>query len=139
MRYSFDKKGDVHYLIKWKDLPYDQCTWEIDDIDIPYYENLKQLYWNHRQELWAVGPRLGGQLRGGSRVSRSLESGGRALWASCASPGAAQGCWEAQPCSLPWSCCRNVPGSPAAPLPGCTLDCCSLFGMMLRGQLRGDN
>lgn len=48
--YSFDKKGDVHYLIKWKDLPYDQCTWEIDDIDIPYYENLKQLYWNHRQE-----------------------------------------------------------------------------------------
>lgn len=54
---SFDKKGDVHYLIKWKDLPYDQCTWEIDDIDIPYYDNLKQAYWGHR---WAtVGP-LGG-------------------------------------------------------------------------------
>ncbi|KAK2513569.1 Chd5 [Columba guinea] len=50
LNHSFDKKGDVHYLIKWKDLPYDQCTWEIDDIDIPYYENLKQLYWNHRQE-----------------------------------------------------------------------------------------
>lgn len=47
---SFDKKGDVHYLIKWKDLPYDQCTWEIDDIDIPYYDNLKQAYWGHR---WA--------------------------------------------------------------------------------------
>lgn len=45
---SFDKKGDVHYLIKWKDLPYDQCTWEIDDIDIPYYDNLKQAYWGHR-------------------------------------------------------------------------------------------
>lgn len=45
---SFDKKGDIHYLIKWKDLPYDQCTWEIDDIIIPYYENFKQLYWNHR-------------------------------------------------------------------------------------------
>lgn len=50
---SFDKKGDVHYLIKWKDLPYDQCTWEIDDIDIPYYDNLKQAYWGHR---WAAGP-----------------------------------------------------------------------------------
>ncbi|XP_075046157.1 chromodomain-helicase-DNA-binding protein 5 isoform X2 [Mixophyes fleayi] len=49
MNHSFDKKGDVHYLIKWKDLPYDQCTWEIDDIDIPDYENLKQAYWNHRE------------------------------------------------------------------------------------------
>ncbi|XP_067423181.1 chromodomain-helicase-DNA-binding protein 5 isoform X3 [Emydura macquarii macquarii] len=49
LNHSFDKKGDVHYLIKWKDLPYDQCTWEIDDIDIPYYENLKQMYWNHRE------------------------------------------------------------------------------------------
>lgn len=55
---SFDKKGDVHYLVKWKDLPYDQCTWEIDDIDIPYYDNLKQAYWSHR---WAagLGPRPG--------------------------------------------------------------------------------
>uniref|UniRef100_A0A8C6JTQ4 DNA helicase n=1 Tax=Melopsittacus undulatus TaxID=13146 RepID=A0A8C6JTQ4_MELUD len=49
LNHSFDKKGDVHYLIKWKDLPYDQCTWEIDEIDIPYYENLKHLYWNHRE------------------------------------------------------------------------------------------
>lgn len=45
---SFDKKGDMHYLIKWKDLSYDQCTWEMDDIDIPYYDNLKQAYWGHR-------------------------------------------------------------------------------------------
>lgn len=50
---SFDKKGDVHFLIKWKDLSYDQCTWEIDDIDIPYYDNLKQAYWGHR---WAADP-----------------------------------------------------------------------------------
>ncbi|XP_074704260.1 chromodomain-helicase-DNA-binding protein 5 isoform X3 [Strix aluco] len=49
LNHSFDKKGDIHYLIKWKDLPYDQCTWEIDEIDIPYYENLKHLYWNHRE------------------------------------------------------------------------------------------
>lgn len=49
---SFDKKGDVHYLIKWKDLSYDQCTWEIDDIDIPCYDSLKQAYWGHR---WAGG------------------------------------------------------------------------------------
>ncbi|XP_075461078.1 chromodomain-helicase-DNA-binding protein 5 isoform X3 [Ascaphus truei] len=49
MNHSFDKKGDVHYLIKWKDLPYDQGTWEIDDIDIPFYEILKQSYWDHRE------------------------------------------------------------------------------------------
>ncbi|KFP09972.1 Chromodomain-helicase-DNA-binding protein 5, partial [Egretta garzetta] len=49
LNHSFDKKGDIHYLIKWKDLPYDQCTWEMDEIDIPYYENLKHLYWNHRE------------------------------------------------------------------------------------------
>nr|XP_033778251.1 chromodomain-helicase-DNA-binding protein 5 isoform X9 [Geotrypetes seraphini] len=49
MNHSFDKKGDAHYLIKWKDLPYDQCTWEIDDINIPDYESLKQSYWNHRE------------------------------------------------------------------------------------------
>lgn len=55
---SFDKKGDVHYLIKWKDLPYDQCTWEIDDIDIPYYDNLKQAYWGHRCAGRRAAPRL---------------------------------------------------------------------------------
>lgn len=61
---SFDKKGDVHYLIKWKDLPYDQCTWEIDEIDIPYYDNLKQAYWGHRcAERWQPGVRAGFLLR----------------------------------------------------------------------------
>ncbi|CAB1314904.1 unnamed protein product [Coregonus sp. 'balchen'] len=28
LNHSYDKDGDVHYLIKWRDLPYDQCTWE---------------------------------------------------------------------------------------------------------------
>uniref|UniRef100_A0A8D2J3Y3 Chromodomain helicase DNA binding protein 5 n=1 Tax=Varanus komodoensis TaxID=61221 RepID=A0A8D2J3Y3_VARKO len=51
LNHSFDKKGEVHYLIKWKDLPYDQCSWEGDNTDIPYYENFKQLYWNHREMM----------------------------------------------------------------------------------------
>uniref|UniRef100_A0A2R9AWU7 Chromodomain helicase DNA binding protein 5 n=1 Tax=Pan paniscus TaxID=9597 RepID=A0A2R9AWU7_PANPA len=58
LNHSFDKKGDVHYLIKWKDLPYDQCTWEIDDIDIPYYDNLKQAYWGHRELMLGEDTRL---------------------------------------------------------------------------------
>uniref|UniRef100_A0AAY5EYS3 DNA helicase n=1 Tax=Electrophorus electricus TaxID=8005 RepID=A0AAY5EYS3_ELEEL len=48
LNHSFDKDGDIHYLIKWRDLPYDQCTWEVEDFDIPDYENFKQAYWDHR-------------------------------------------------------------------------------------------
>lgn len=46
--HSFDKDGDVRYLIKWRDMPYDQCTWEVDDFDIPDYDSQKALYWDHR-------------------------------------------------------------------------------------------
>ncbi|XP_036203727.1 chromodomain-helicase-DNA-binding protein 5 isoform X3 [Myotis myotis] len=58
LNHSFDKKGDVHYLIKWKDLSYDQCTWEIDDIDIPCYDSLKQAYWGHRELMLGEDARL---------------------------------------------------------------------------------
>ncbi|XP_035376362.1 chromodomain-helicase-DNA-binding protein 5 isoform X6 [Electrophorus electricus] len=50
LNHSFDKDGDIHYLIKWRDLPYDQCTWEVEDFDIPDYENFKQAYWDHREQ-----------------------------------------------------------------------------------------
>ncbi|XP_066463416.1 chromodomain-helicase-DNA-binding protein 5 isoform X10 [Eleutherodactylus coqui] len=69
MNHSFDKKGDVHYLIKWKDLPYDQCTWEIDDIDIPDYEALKVAYWNHRELMLGEEAKTPGRYRK-SRRSR---------------------------------------------------------------------
>uniref|UniRef100_A0A3B3RM95 Chromodomain helicase DNA binding protein 5 n=1 Tax=Paramormyrops kingsleyae TaxID=1676925 RepID=A0A3B3RM95_9TELE len=49
--HSFDKEGDVHYLIKWRDLPYDQCTWEVDDFDVPEYDRFKQSYWDHREQI----------------------------------------------------------------------------------------
>lgn len=45
---SVDKKNNVHYLIKWRDLPYDQSTWESEEMDIPEYDTYKQTYWNHR-------------------------------------------------------------------------------------------
>uniref|UniRef100_A0A669B1P2 Chromodomain helicase DNA binding protein 5 n=1 Tax=Oreochromis niloticus TaxID=8128 RepID=A0A669B1P2_ORENI len=51
LNHSFDKDGDVHYLIKWRDLPYDQCTWEVDDFDIPDYESHKPSYWDHREQI----------------------------------------------------------------------------------------
>uniref|UniRef100_A0A8C5D456 Chromodomain-helicase-DNA-binding protein 5-like n=1 Tax=Gouania willdenowi TaxID=441366 RepID=A0A8C5D456_GOUWI len=51
LNHSFDRDGDVHYLIKWRDLPYDQSTWEVDDFDVPEYSNHKALYWDHRSIL----------------------------------------------------------------------------------------
>ncbi|XP_053725043.1 chromodomain-helicase-DNA-binding protein 5 isoform X2 [Synchiropus splendidus] len=51
LNHSFDKEGDVHYLIKWRDLPYDQCTWEVDDFDVPEYDTHKAFYWDHREQI----------------------------------------------------------------------------------------
>ena len=45
---SVDKKGTYHYLVKWRDLTYDQCTWERDDMDIPDFAIYKGNYWRHR-------------------------------------------------------------------------------------------
>lgn len=45
---SVDKKGTYHYLVKWKDLTYDQCTWERDDLEIPEFAIYKGNYWRHR-------------------------------------------------------------------------------------------
>ncbi|CAL8336711.1 unnamed protein product [Lota lota] len=51
VNHSFDKDSDVHYLTKWRDLPYDQCTWEQDDFDVPEYDTQKALYWDHREQI----------------------------------------------------------------------------------------
>ncbi|XP_037534895.1 chromodomain-helicase-DNA-binding protein 5 [Nematolebias whitei] len=51
VNHSFDKDGDAHYLIKWRDLPYDQCTWEADEFDVPEYDIHKAFYWDHREQI----------------------------------------------------------------------------------------
>ncbi|XP_049425406.1 chromodomain-helicase-DNA-binding protein 3 isoform X2 [Epinephelus fuscoguttatus] len=48
INHSVDKKGMYHYLVKWRDLTYDQCTWERDDMDIPEFAIYKANYWRHR-------------------------------------------------------------------------------------------
>lgn len=48
MSCSVDRKNNVHYLIKWRDLPYDQATWEQDDMDIQDFDSFRTHYWNHR-------------------------------------------------------------------------------------------
>uniref|UniRef100_A0A672T3E0 Chromodomain-helicase-DNA-binding protein 4-like n=1 Tax=Sinocyclocheilus grahami TaxID=75366 RepID=A0A672T3E0_SINGR len=49
LNHSVDKKNNCHYLIKWRDLTYDQATWEAEDMDIPEFDTFKLQYWNHRE------------------------------------------------------------------------------------------
>ncbi|CAB1345255.1 unnamed protein product [Coregonus sp. 'balchen'] len=42
INHSMDKKGIYHYLVKWRDLTYDQCTWERDDLEMPEDEVMKE-------------------------------------------------------------------------------------------------
>uniref|UniRef100_A0A672RPB0 Chromodomain helicase DNA binding protein 3 n=1 Tax=Sinocyclocheilus grahami TaxID=75366 RepID=A0A672RPB0_SINGR len=51
INHSVDKKGNYHYLVKWRDLTYDQCTWERDELDIPEFGAHKAAYWRHRYML----------------------------------------------------------------------------------------
>uniref|UniRef100_A0ABM5EJC5 Chromodomain-helicase-DNA-binding protein 3 isoform X5 n=1 Tax=Pogona vitticeps TaxID=103695 RepID=A0ABM5EJC5_9SAUR len=56
INHSIDKKGNYHYLVKWRDLSYDQSTWEEDDMPIPDYEYHKQAYWCHRELIMGEDP-----------------------------------------------------------------------------------
>ncbi|KAM4636423.1 chromodomain-helicase-DNA-binding protein 4 isoform 2-T2 [Discoglossus pictus] len=49
LNHSIDKKSNVHYLIKWRDLAYDQASWEMEDVDIQDFDMYKQAYWTHRE------------------------------------------------------------------------------------------
>uniref|UniRef100_W5KTJ0 Chromodomain helicase DNA binding protein 4 n=1 Tax=Astyanax mexicanus TaxID=7994 RepID=W5KTJ0_ASTMX len=63
LNHSVDKKNNVHYLIKWRDLPYDQSCWESEDMEIPDYETYKQQYWNHRELMIGDEGRPGKKLK----------------------------------------------------------------------------
>ncbi|XP_047453618.1 chromodomain-helicase-DNA-binding protein 3 isoform X3 [Mugil cephalus] len=56
INHSVDKKGTYHYLVKWRDLTYDQCTWERDDLDIPDFAIYKASYWRHRDSIMKEDP-----------------------------------------------------------------------------------
>uniref|UniRef100_A0A3B5AXS6 Chromodomain helicase DNA binding protein 3 n=1 Tax=Stegastes partitus TaxID=144197 RepID=A0A3B5AXS6_9TELE len=56
INHSVDKKGTYHYLVKWRDLTYDQCTWERDDLEIPDFGIYKASYWRHRDAIMKEDP-----------------------------------------------------------------------------------
>ncbi|XP_076010849.1 chromodomain-helicase-DNA-binding protein 4 isoform X2 [Genypterus blacodes] len=71
LNHSVDRKNNVHYLIKWRDLQYDQSTWESEDIDIPEYDPFKQTYWNHRELMVGDEGRPGKKLKKPVKVKKA--------------------------------------------------------------------
>uniref|UniRef100_A0A7E5A0P2 DNA helicase n=1 Tax=Panagrellus redivivus TaxID=6233 RepID=A0A7E5A0P2_PANRE len=45
------QKAQYDYLVKWRDLMYDQATWERDDMEIPGYLEAVFKYWLHRERM----------------------------------------------------------------------------------------
>lgn len=39
------RDGRTQYLVKWRDLPYDQATWEDENNDIPGLKRAIEYYW----------------------------------------------------------------------------------------------
>uniref|UniRef100_A0A3P9IF57 Chromodomain-helicase-DNA-binding protein 4 n=1 Tax=Oryzias latipes TaxID=8090 RepID=A0A3P9IF57_ORYLA len=70
LNHSVDRKNNVHYLIKWRELPYDQATWEAEDMDLPEFEPYKQQYWNHRELMMGDDGRPGKKIKVKGRVKR---------------------------------------------------------------------
>ncbi|RVE66822.1 hypothetical protein OJAV_G00111280 [Oryzias javanicus] len=70
LNHSVDRKNNVHYFIKWRELPYDQATWEAEDMDIPEFDPYKQQYWNHRELMMGDDGRPGKKIKVRGRVKR---------------------------------------------------------------------
>ncbi|GAA6230377.1 chromodomain-helicase-DNA-binding protein 4-like isoform X1 [Lates japonicus] len=70
LNHSVDRKNNVHYLIKWRELPYDQATWEAEDMDVPEFDPYKLQYWNHRELMMGEEGRPGKKIKVKGRVKR---------------------------------------------------------------------
>ncbi|XP_074542359.1 chromodomain-helicase-DNA-binding protein 4a isoform X3 [Halichoeres trimaculatus] len=70
LNHSVDRKNNVHYLIKWRELPYDQATWEAEDMDVQEFDVFKLQYWNHRELMMGDEGKPGKKLKVKGRVKR---------------------------------------------------------------------
>ncbi|XP_023200700.1 chromodomain-helicase-DNA-binding protein 4-like isoform X2 [Xiphophorus maculatus] len=70
LNHSVDRKNNVHYLIKWRELAYDQATWEAEDMDVPEFDTYKVQYWNHRELMMGDDGRPGKKIKVKGRVKR---------------------------------------------------------------------
>ncbi|XP_073330820.1 chromodomain-helicase-DNA-binding protein 3 isoform X2 [Pagrus major] len=74
INHSVDKKGMYHYLVKWRDLTYDQCTWERDDLEIPDFAIYKGNYWRHRDTIMKEDPDKPRRMRSKNQEEGEEES-----------------------------------------------------------------
>ncbi|XP_072254958.1 chromodomain-helicase-DNA-binding protein 3 [Pyxicephalus adspersus] len=63
INHSVDKRGNYRYLVKWRDLSYDQSTWEEDSMKLPDYDYHKQIYWRHRERIMGESDLCPSQFR----------------------------------------------------------------------------
>ncbi|XP_056154916.1 chromodomain-helicase-DNA-binding protein 4a isoform X1 [Lampris incognitus] len=70
LNHSVDRKNNVHYLIKWRELPYDQATWESEDMEIPEFDTYKLQYWNHRELMMGDEGKPGKKIKVKGKVKR---------------------------------------------------------------------
>ncbi|XP_064459559.1 chromodomain-helicase-DNA-binding protein Mi-2 homolog isoform X3 [Ornithodoros turicata] len=85
------RDGSTRYLVKWRELPYDQASWEVGDdsgeFEIPDLQKAIQEYWDLRASVEAAADagqgsskKSAGKSKSKSRKSRDLrddDSGGR--------------------------------------------------------------
>ncbi|XP_075868348.1 chromodomain-helicase-DNA-binding protein 4-like isoform X2 [Nelusetta ayraudi] len=70
LNHSVDRKNNVHYLIKWRELAYDQATWEGEDMDVPEFDVYKSQYWNHRELMMGDEGKPGKKIKVKGKVKR---------------------------------------------------------------------
>ncbi|XP_078146255.1 chromodomain-helicase-DNA-binding protein 4a isoform X3 [Centroberyx gerrardi] len=70
LNHSVDRKSHVHYLIKWRELPYDQATWESEDMDIQEFDTYKVQYWNHRELMMGDDGKPGKKMKVKGKVRK---------------------------------------------------------------------
>ncbi|KHJ49018.1 PHD-finger [Trichuris suis] len=56
INHKLHKHGSVDYLIKWRELSYDQASWEADEFEIPNFADAVQNYWDHRERMIGEPP-----------------------------------------------------------------------------------
>ncbi|KAM3858547.1 chromodomain-helicase-DNA-binding protein 4a [Diretmus argenteus] len=70
LNHSVDRKSNVHYLIKWRELAYDQATWEAEDMDVQEFDAFKLQYWNHRELMMGDEGKPGKKIKFKGKVKR---------------------------------------------------------------------
>ncbi|KRY35153.1 Chromodomain-helicase-DNA-binding protein 3 [Trichinella spiralis] len=56
INHKVHRHGGVDYLIKWRELSYEQASWESDEFEIPNFYDAIQYYWDHRERMINEAP-----------------------------------------------------------------------------------